>query len=446
MPSSLFWRTFLLLVALLAAAVLAWVQIFFWAEREPRSQQVARQIGVIVTLTRAALVSARPEARREVLREISDVERIEVHLAESADVLVPPPSSAGFARIRDLVSVQLGEKTRFAAVRNGVPGFWVSFFIEEDEFWLRLTRERVDYNMPQRLLIWGALAALAALLAAWFIAGRLSKPLNELAGAATAIGRGERPTPVNAGGAREVQQVVRAFNQMVDDLERQDRDRALVLAGISHDLRTPLARMRLEAEMSGDAAMRDGMVADIEQMDTIIGQFMDFARNSAAGEAAQEINLTALVASVQARYAARGTNVQVQTASKEIVIEGRAKALERALTNLIDNALRYGRLDNADAKIEVALSQTVEGSNQCTVIDVMDRGPGVPPDQIARVKQPFTRLEAARTDVTGSGLGLAIVERIARTHGGSLDLLPRNGGGLIARLTLTAVHSPLPNP
>ena len=274
----------------------------------------------------------------------------------------------------------------------------------------------------------------------------LSKPLNELAGAATAIGRGERPKPVNAGGAREVQQVVRAFNQMVDDLERQDRDRALVLAGISHDLRTPLARMRLEAEMSGDASMRDGMVADIEQMDTIIGQFMDFARNSAAGEAAQEINLTALVASVQARYAARGTNVQVQTASKEIVIEGRAKALERALTNLIDNALRYGRLDNADAKIEVALRQTVEDGNQCTVIDVMDRGPGVPPDQIARVKQPFTRLEAARTDVTGSGLGLAIVERIARTHSGSLDLLPRNGGGLIARLTLTAVHSPLPNP
>ncbi len=441
MPHSLFWRTFLLLVALLVAAVFAWVQIFLLAEREPRSQQAARQIGVIVNLTRTALVSARPEARREVLREISDTERIEVHLAEPGDVLLPPSGSPGFARIRALVSTQLGGKTRFASARNAVPGFWVSFFIEEDEFWLRLTRERVDYNMPQRVLIWGALAALAALLAASLIAGRLSKPLKELAGAATAIGRGERPPPVGTAGAREVQQVASAFNQMADDLERQERDRALVLAGISHDLRTPLARMRLEAEMSGDTVMRDGMVADIEQMDAIIGQFMDFARDAAAGEAPQEINLASLVVSLQARYALRGTTLRFEPGADEINLQGRAKALERGLTNLIDNALRYGRHNDDTAQIEITLRRSEEAGLRRIIIDVMDRGPGVPADQVARLKQPFTRLEAARTDVTGSGLGLAIVERIVRTHGGDLDLLPREGGGLIARLTLKVLQA-----
>jgi len=201
---------------------------------------------------------------------------------------------------------QLGEGTRFASERDGKPGLWLSFDIDDDEYWLRIPRGRVERQIALRWLGWGALALALSLLAAYFLVSRLSRPLRALAASAEEIGKGKTPEPVSESGPEEIRTLSRAFNQMSTDLARLDADRALILAGVSHDLRTPLSRLRLGLEMSGaDPQLKDGMTADIEEMDRIINQFLDFARTD-GGEAPQHADLSAIAAEVASTTGATG--------------------------------------------------------------------------------------------------------------------------------------------
>jgi two-component system osmolarity sensor histidine kinase EnvZ len=215
---------------------------------------------------------------------------------------------------------------------------------------------------------------------------------------------------------------------MTANLRQLEDDRALLLAGVSHDLRTPLARLRLGLEMgSRDDAMRVGMVDDIEEMDRIIGQFLDFARGE-HDTVLEPQDPNEITRACVERYVRSGAAVRF-TPGVVPKIPLRSTAYSRLVANLIDNALAYGAPP-------VEVSTSLAGNR--VVLDVADRGPGVAPDQVERLKQPFTRASAARTNaggVAGAGLGLAIVDRIARMHGGSFDLLARDGGGTIARAT-----------
>ena len=438
-PRSLLWRTFAIIAVLLIVSVLAWVQLFRFYEREPRAQQISQQIIAILNLTRAALISSRPEARNALMREISATERIEIYPAEPGEKLEPGPARPIAVLVEALVLEKAGAATRFAFRRNGEDGLWVSFRIDEDEYWVRMRRERLEPPPPWDWLGWGALAVLLALLGAYWLVRRVTQPLRSLAAAARAVGRGAPVPLLPEEGAREIAEVSHAFNQMTQDLKSQETNRALVLAGISHDLRTPLARLRLGVEMSSDTTFRDGMVADIEQMDEVIGQFLEFARSgrdeSRPGEA---VDLTALAQDLQTHYTTLGQDIAVESTGAVSAI-ARPAALKRAVMNLIDNALRYAGGDGV-AQISIGVSQ----NSAEAIIEVLDRGPGIPADQAERLKQPFTRLDEARgsndgqvdSAQGGSGLGLAIVDRIAHQSGGRLDLLPREGGGLAARITL----------
>jgi two-component system osmolarity sensor histidine kinase EnvZ len=251
--------------------------------------------------------------------------------------------------------------------------------------------------------------------------------LRALAGAARRVGGGETPAPLAESGPRELATVSAAFNRMARDLEALERERAMVLAGISHDVRTPLSRLRLALEMSGaEAGAAQGMSADIDEMDQVIGQFLEFARGESEAKAQGELG--ALLAEVGEHYAKLGKGVKVAPARIAPFAFARM-ALRRAITNLVDNALRY-----AGEPVEV--EARMDGGR--VIIEVLDRGPGIPEGEGERLKQPFTRLDPARSGRGGAGLGLAIVERVARAHGGRLELLPRPGGGLIARLQLAA--------
>ncbi|MBA3904286.1 MAG: two-component sensor histidine kinase [Rhodocyclaceae bacterium] len=434
-PGSLLWRTFLLIALLMVLSVLAWAAIFTRSEREPRARQLAQMVVSVVNLTRTALVSAQPEKRRELLLDLSDREGIRVYPAEENEIIAPLPERAGMLRlIVDDIRNQLGEQTRVTTEREGIPAFWVSFRIDEDEYWVMLPRERVERAFTWQWLGWGSAALLLALAGAYLIMFRVTRPLKALSGAAAEIGRGRTPPPLEERGPGEIRTVAHAFNQMSRDLARLDADRALILAGISHDLRTPLARLRLSAEMSGaDSATRDGMVSDIEEMDGIIGQFLDFARDT-DGEPLEPTDLNALVAGVAEQFQRRGAALATDLA--ELPQQPlRPLAMRRLVSNLITNALRYG---GESGPIELRTSRE-SGS---VVLEVLDRGPGIPAAEAERLKQPFTRLEEARTGATGAGLGLAIVDRIARSHGGSFDLLPREGGGLVARASIPINASP----
>ena len=437
-PGSLLWRTFFIVAFLLVLSVLAWIQIFRIYEREPRSLQIAQQVEAIVNLTRAALVSSRPEARVYLMREISNSERIEIYPVEAGEKLEAAPDIRGIRRVESLIREKTGPQTRFAFRRNGAEGMWVSFSIDDDEYWVRLRRDRLQSPVPWQWFGWGLLALTLALLGAYLLVRRITRPLRALAVATHAIGRGAVPPALAEEGASEIAEVSRAFNQMARDLKTQEQNRALILAGISHDLRTPLARLRLGVEMSPDAGLRDGMVGDIEQMDQVIGQFLDFARSGQEDAAAPvEVDLAALGEQLVREAAAQGRQLTLSGANAPLMLMAHAAALRRALLNLIENAFKYGGT-------EPRVSLTLGASRQRVVIEVLDRGPGIALADVERLKQPFTRQDDARGSADGtidsaqggSGLGLAIVERVARQHGGSLDLLPREGGGLCARLGL----------
>jgi two-component system osmolarity sensor histidine kinase EnvZ len=418
----------LLIALLLALAHLAWLEIFRVSERGPRARQVAQQITSVVNLTRAALVTADPAKRLELLRDLSREEGIEVHIGEARERVAPLPDLPFYRLVEAEVKRQLGPGTRLATSRDGVRGAWVSFRIDDDAYWVFMPRSRLERADPLRYLGWGILVLVLALAGAYLIVSRINRPLRELARAADEIGRGRTPAPVAESGPAEIRTLARAFNRMGADLKRLDDERALLLAGVSHDLRTPLSRIRLGLEMMddrGDAALKAGLVQDIEDIDAAIGQFLDFARVTDGETVVPDADLNAIAREMRDRYARAGKDLSARLAPLP-PLPLRPRAIQRVIANLVDNALRHG-----SGHVEIATSP----ENGRAVLEVLDRGPGIPSADAERMLQPFTRLDTARSG-GGTGLGLAIVDRIARLHGGSAQLLPREGGGLRARVEL----------
>lgn len=424
---TLFARSFLLIALLIVASLAVWLGILRTYQREPLAAELSKQTVSIINLTRAALINADPERRVGLLRELSDIEGIRVYAAASGENLEPMPQEPLLDRVAELVRLMLGERTRMAWARDGAQGFWVSFFIDEDEYWIVLPRERVRPDVTLEWIGWGALTLVLSLIAAWLIASRIAGPLSHLARAARLVGGGMTPEPLAEKGPKELRTVAAAFNRMTSDLASMERERAMVLAGISHDLRTPLSRLRLALEMSrGEPSIIEGMSADIDEMDQVIGQFLDFARGEI--ERRETTDLDALVRDVAEHYARLGKNVRIAAATAAGKLPLTRVGIRRAIMNLVDNALRY-----AGEPVEIATRR--EGSH--AFVEVLDRGPGIPRGESERLKRPFTRLRESRGGSGGAGLGLAIVERVARAHGGTLDLHERQGGGLAARISLS---------
>lgn len=435
LPSTLLWQTFLLVAALLIFTLSAWSQIFRYVQEPARSRDVAQMVVSVVNLTRTALINADAGRRTDLLIDLAALEGIRIYPAESTDETRPLADTRPHRLLFADVRRQLGEHTRFAARWKALDGFWVSFRLDpadaDDEYWMVLPPERIEPPRNVDWLGWSVGALLAALLGAYLIVARVSAPLRQLAHAARAVGSGATPAPQAETGPLEIAVVARAFNRMTDNLARIDADRALILAGVSHDLRTPLARLRLGIEMSGAPTTElAAMVSDIEEMDRIINQFLDFGRGDAP-VLADTIDLAALACAVVEPYRLRDLPIQL-SAQAPALVSGNDLSLRRALANLLDNALRYaGDSDPIDVFVRVNAGEAC--------VEVADRGPGIPAADIERMRQPFTRLQEARSNTKGAGLGLAIVERIMRAHGGRLDLDARPGGGLRAILCLPCV-------
>jgi len=308
-PQTLLWRSVLLIAILLAVAHFSWLEIFRASEREPRARQVAQQIASVVNLTRAALITADPAKRLELLRDLSQEEQIQVHLGHPGERVVPMPDRPFLKLVEREVQRELGPGTQLATSRDGVRGAWVSFRIDDDEYWIFLPRSRLERTDPLRWVWLGVLVLALALIGAYLIVARINRPLRELARAADEIGHGRTPPPVDESGPTEIRTLAHAFNQMSADLRRLDDERALLLAGVSHDLRTPLSRIRLGLEMmdgKGDSSLAAGLVQDVEDIDAAIGQFLDFARVSEGETVVADGDLNALARELTERYARFG--------------------------------------------------------------------------------------------------------------------------------------------
>jgi two-component system osmolarity sensor histidine kinase EnvZ len=236
------------------------------------------------------------------------------------------------------------------------------------------------------------------------------------------------PAPLPEKGPAEIRTVNQSFNRMVADLGKLEQDRAVLLAGISHDLRTPLTRLRLELEINDlPEETRAAMAGDIEQMDSIVRQFLDYAR-SEPQQPAEDIDLSSLVQEALA-HARLDATLQMDIAS-DVHVSGYRTELVRALDNLLTNASRYGRDADGALTLDVRLTR----AQREAVLEVADHGTGIAPEHIDRLLRPFERGDSARSGGTGAGLGLAIVDRIARLHRARFELQPNEPSGLRARL------------
>lgn len=431
----LFGRTFLLLATLMLVSLGAWLQVFFSMELGPRANQMAQRVITAVNITRTALVYSHADERSKLLLDLATNEGIQVYPREITDFTEALPDDDYWQRVAQHIRTRFGTTTQIAWGVNQVPGFWVSFQIDQDLYWLVFEREQIGLTGGIEWLGWGATALLLSLVGAAISVGFVNRPLSRLARAAQVLSRGESPMPLPEQGPLEIRNLNAAFNRMAKDLRQAETDRELMLAGISHDLRTPLARMRLEIEMSDvtDDA-RQAIDNDLSQIDHSIGQLMEYARPAGTlPQTATDISavLTDLFERERTHTASQGGELNARI---EPGLRARITALDlkRIVSNLIENARRYGRSTDGQAH----LVMTVQSEGNTLIIEVSDRGPGIAPEDVERLLRPFSRGEAARTGVSGAGLGLAIVERLLKHVGGSLRMLPRTGGGLTARIEL----------
>ena len=430
---SLFWRTFILLGLLLTAGIFAWLQTFKALEFEPRSVQAAQQIASLVNLSRAALRYADSINRVTLIKTLFDQESIALKPHEPSDRFEPFEVSRFSQAIGKELRSRLGPTTVVASSVNGTPGLWVGFQIEKDNYWLQADSSRVEPMTGRTWFIWVGIALIATMLGSAVIARLINQPLKELSFAASRIREGEYDSVLDESMiTREIREVNQGFNRMARELAKVDEDRAVMLAGISHDLRTPLARLRLEAEMSVvDEEAKRNIAADIDQLDAIIDKFMDYARPG--NVELMPVHVSTVVDKSISQF--RDTKRIRITAKLPIDTKVMADETElgRVLTNLFENARRYGR-NTYTGRTNVDVSYMRSGS--WVILSVRDHGPGVAAEKLSQLTTPFFRGDAARTAATGAGLGLAIVEKALQRMGGGFEIANAPGGGLVAHIKL----------
>ncbi len=431
LPRHLFYRSLIIVVAPILLLQIVIALVFF--DRNYRittatlTRGVANEIGYMVTLeTGAPQGAARDATRRNAAASFGlnaafrPGVRLERTVSQPADVLdrqllyilatkIPEEASFNTGRNADVVEVQV-------QLPDGVLVFQVP-------------RGRLQAADARVFVLWmlGSSALLIG-IALWFLRNQV-KPIERLALVAESFGKGRNLPDFKPSGAAEVRRAAQAFIEMRERIERHVRQRTNMLSGVSHDLRTPLTRMRLQLAMMPRDADHDAMSSDVDEMERMVNEYLEFARGE-GGEAPVETELRSLVeeaVSDSARAKKRGAERITVTAADSAVIAIKRNALKRCLINLIDNALRYGK------RVEVALRQTPRGAE----ISVDDDGHGIAEERREEAFRPFTRLDQGRNlQAGGVGLGLAIARDIARAHGGDVILERSPLGGLKAIVRL----------
>jgi two-component system osmolarity sensor histidine kinase EnvZ len=424
-PASLFARSTVLIVVLLGASQAANLLMFREFVQKPRLERMADYIRDHVATIRLALAGMDATQRARYLAALDHAMPHAVLDDAGATAALSHPAPRGITLLLDPIARNLGPAYQVRWQNDASRRLWVRADLAGRPAWIGFSTAGLLPNLSLLLAITSLVTLALALVGAWWIHRLIHLPMQRLSRAMDALGQGTPPPALPRDAPSEIATVMRRFEQTAARLAQAERDRALMLAGVSHDLRTPLAKLRLGVELLGDdtpADIRDTMTRSIASADAIIGQFVAFARIG-HDEPLQRIALAALLDDAVAEL---GGDAHVQrpiTPVPDVAV--RAVALKRAVVNLLENARRHG-----GGEISLRLG-TRDG---LAVISVLDRGPGLDAVEREAVLRPFVRGDAANG--SGSGLGLAIVQRIAGLHGGRLELRPRPGGGLEAHLWL----------
>ena len=434
---SILWRTSVVILVALVLSEIITVTLMEQYVGQPRMEaRVGNFVGHLKTIS-AALEAMSNDVEEEFIRKIAATEGVRViHGRLPPEGLAVAPNTGPLRIFRERFREAFGPQMEIYVRPEDQTAprslLWVRMTIPpQDEYWIGIPRRNIDVFSTTATILWSVAGIAIALLAAFFIICWLNRPLAALAHAADAIGAVDDVGPLPQDGPYEIRAVALAFNRMVDRLHHIERDRATFLAGISHDLRTPLSHVRLELSMVKgrlDDRTRRDILADLEDMNAILDNFIDFAR-AEMDEPCSPLNLSELADECAERVKKSGARVELQLAELPL-LDLRPLAMHRLINNLLSNAVRHGGGD-------LVMRTAVDRGD--VVLSVLDRGPGIAPADAERMKQPFVHKDESRGGAPGAGLGLAIADRIARLHGGRLDLLQRHGCGLEARVTLPIV-------
>lgn len=424
LPRSAFGQTVLLIGFLLFVnQVVSYISFALYVI-EPNQQQInqllAKQIRVVFIDIKDARLS--PKMAEAFHHETG------IGVYREAEALKLGLGSAGYYPYRsEQMSTLLGGPAEVRISQGDEYLFWIRP-PQAPSLWVKIPLLGLEEANFSPLIFFLGIIGVLSVAGGWLFVRQLNRPLKSLQHAAEDVGRGDFPEPLKEHGTSEIMAVTQAFNHMSKGIKQLEDDRNLLMAGISHDLRTPLTRIRLASEMMSaqDEFLKDGIETDINDMNNIIDQFIDYIRHDSKDKA-ELGDLNILVEEVVSVEMPADRNISLHT-NKCPKIPLRYVAVKRALANLIQNSLRY---TEGDIEIFTGLD---ESTNSAYVI-VSDQGEGIPDAEIEHLFQPFTQGDKAR-GTEGSGLGLAIIKRIVDTHGGSVELTNKPEGGLQAKVSL----------
>lgn len=427
-PRSLFGRNLLLIVTLIALAQFGGVLLVREMVLRPRLEQIGEGLARNIAAIRAGL-AVLPAAQRSAF--VDEFNRRSMAGApDTADTGPPRPGLTPLERrfVRSISQRVAAEGAELVWRRDADGSLAIRVTVDGAPYWIVLPGVLPAREFTGAWVAASLSGALLALLGAYAIQRRLNRPLARVVAAAGELGRGATPQPLPEDGPVETATLARSFNQLAASLAQTERERALMLAGVSHDLRTPLAKLRLGVEILADRSEPEliaSMNRSVAEMDAIVGQFLDFARADGAQDMV-EADLDALVQAVAAASADHGQPVALALGQPPRVCL-RVQAMRRCLTNLVENAFRHGR-----PPVTIRT-----GADAASVwVEVVDQGDGIADADAETLKQPFRRAQAARSGAPGAGLGLAIVDRLVRAQGGRFDLRANAPHGLCARIEL----------
>ncbi|ACB96185.1 ATP-binding protein [Beijerinckia indica] len=447
-PRDTIARRFAVTIILAVMATLTCVRLFFafggvWAQPE---LQASGLLGVAAGVVR--VIDAAPPQMRQALVAAATTSTLHIDFYISASPVSAALENATDAEDgRSLMGNLLSDTFRTVVIfepnsrvstipalnhdRAKYPNAYFLAVKLTDRSWLVFTvlNRLWGLSRPERWALWLVFLVLSITIVSAIAARQLSRPVEQLAEAAHLFGINPHAPAIAETGPQELRQVIKTFNAMQGQIQKFVADRTTMLAAISHDLRTPLTRIRLRGEFIEDHGQRTRLFRDVDEMQAMVDGALAFFRDDALEEDTTIFDLPGVILTIVNDYADQNIGIGY-TGPSRVVYRGRPFALKRAFTNLIENAIKYG----TPPEIELSCEETT------FIVSIRDRGPGIPPDAIDRVFRPYFRLEKSRNRTTGGvGLGLTVAQAIVQGHGGEIILYNRPGGGLEARITLAVM-------
>jgi two-component system osmolarity sensor histidine kinase EnvZ len=428
-PGSLLGRTVITIAATLFIFMLIFVSAAVYFVYHPMAKRHADDFAAVIVSAAHTLQSFPVEMHPEIKEQLLQDHGLIV-AEETTDNVQTSHDLSFYPFFHEALDRRAG--TELTVIESAdSPIIWVDIPAHGKLFRLGFDKQRLGTNPPGVLVLAVAGGALLTLVASFLEVRRVVRPLDNLSSAVRALGRGRNPGLIPEDGPEEIVELARAFNRMSSDLQQLSENRTVMIAGISHDLRTPLTRLGLAVEMldeGSDPELISRIRRNLRSMNQLIGQFLQFS-HGVEGKTPVQLDLWQMIESLASDAKLEGAEIRLHRQNPPCVYFANAVALERVISNLLKNAVQFGNGEPIDINLNC--------SDERVAIEICDRGPGIPSGELAEVFRPFHRVEVPGIRrAGGSGLGLAIANQIALKNDWKIDLLPRDGGGTVAMLSL----------